>query len=171
MATSVAVAILFQSGPAVWALATVFLSATAVCSMLLYQRLRTLLSAGLELALAGPLELAVAIDVEWSFSGRARRVQDLTVTLVGTEEVNYTDAGGTETDRRVFERLAVLEVPGAGRRRRGHTVLMLPHSTMHTFLAPHNKITWELRSRVELAGRGSLHDVFPIVIYPNGAAT
>ena len=110
-------------------------------------------------------------SLRWQFSGRAGRIERLTIELEGREEARYRRGTDTSTDHHVFfSRELVSEEGRLSAIPRGSTTLEIPQPTMPTFDAPNNRIEWRIKVHGDVPFWPDVDEAFPIVVHPGGDA-
>lgn len=117
----------------------------------------------------GYLTLGSETSVRWQFSGRAGRIQKLTIALEGQEWARYRRGTSTYTDKHVFfTRELVSEEGRFGAVHRGNASLAVPERTMPTFEADNNKIQWRLKVHGDVPFWPDVNESFAITVHPGG---
>lgn len=155
--------------------ATAFIAVFALIGVLLLislpQQFLVIFNPRAELVLVSPPAPGVPVALSWKFHGAANRVQRLTLRLEGREEATYRRGTDTTTDKRVFARHVLLDTTDASQIIAGETLLALPADTMHSFVAPRNKIVWSLKLHGDVPRYPDIDDEVEIVVYPAALAT
>ncbi len=130
----------------------------------------------LALALVNPrprltLETAAArlgdeLRLNWSFTGRASRIQHLRIFLEGREEATYQRGTDTHTDREVFAAHDLVDTGNDWEIPKGAAAVVIPGDTMHSFTAKNNKIVWEIQVKGVIDRWPDVGQNFPITIRP-----
>jgi hypothetical protein len=110
-----------------------------------------------------------SFDLQWELIGNASRVQSLEITLVGREAATYRRGTDTRTDRHTLLELPIAQMePGPGRDPQfsGRATVQVPPDVMHSFDAPNNKITWEIRVRGRIPRWPDITSDFTVVLVP-----
>src|SRR5262249_55521711 len=94
----------------------------------------------------------------WRMAGRPIGLRRVRITLEGSEV--------TETQRRVFHSSTLAERQLPEDLDRGRGDIVIPAGAMHSFDAPHNKITWVLRLEAETQGYSGLNNDFALEVRP-----
>lgn len=87
----------------------------------------------------------------WRCSGRAGRIQKLTMKLTGTEEATYQVGTTTRTDKNTFFETGLVQSQNPGEISAGQVGFVIPEETMHSFEADHNKIAWSIHVQGDIA--------------------
>ncbi len=115
----------------------------------------------------GHLTPGAGTTLAWRFSGRAGRLEKLTIALEGREKAVYRRGTKTYTDHHVFySRELVSEAGRFGAVHRGTAALAVPERTMPTFDAGNNEIEWRLTVHGDVPFWPDVDDEFPITVYP-----
>jgi hypothetical protein len=93
-----------------------------------------------------------------------RQVQ---LTLVCSESATYTHGTSTQTESKEVCRAKVAG-PAAGLEGGLRGSLTVPDEAMHSFEAPHNKITWQLEVSGRAGGFLPYDAVYPVIVLPAG---
>ncbi|HEV7867780.1 MAG TPA: DUF3592 domain-containing protein [Chthoniobacteraceae bacterium] len=112
------------------------------------------------------LALGRELRLEWVFAGRSRRIQRLRILLRGTEEATYRRGTDTTTDRHVFTELELTDTTEPADIATGHVTTTIPANSMHTFIAPNNKLLWTLHLHGEIGGWPDVDEAFGITVLP-----
>ena len=95
----------------------------------------------------GAVAVGETVDVAWETEGKASRIAELIVELVGQEKATYTRGTSTYTDKKEFVRVPIVKTGDQETIRFGSLTFQIPADTMHTFLASKNKIEWSIDVR------------------------
>ncbi len=117
----------------------------------------------------GLIPLGGAAEMQWNFSGRADRIQELAVTLRGVEEARYRSGKNTHTDRNTFYELELYRTADSYQIASGQVGFVLPGDTMHSFEAANNKILWSLDVHGSIKGWPDVKESFKINVVPGAA--
>ncbi|MEM7350536.1 MAG: DUF3592 domain-containing protein [Acidobacteriota bacterium] len=104
--------------------------------------------------------------LRWQISGRAGRIQKLTVEMEGRESARYRRGTNTYTDHHTFYQSELVSEARFGRLHRGEVALAVPAGTLPTFEAPNNKIEWRLKIHGDIPFWPDMNAEFPIQVYP-----
>jgi hypothetical protein len=91
-----------------------------------------------------------SVDVAWTMSGAAGKVQRLRIVLEGREEAVYRRGTSTCTDRNAFARFLVADVSSSLEMQQGTARLLVPDGVPPSFNASKNKIIWSLKVHGEI---------------------
>lgn len=122
-------------------------------------RLR-LTTSSAEIPLGGMLQL------DWQIDGRADKFTRLRILLEGREEATYGRGTDTTTDTHVFCEIPVIESTDRAGFRSGTARIAVPADSMHTFVAPNNKVLWHLRVDGVIPRFPDVKDEYPVTILP-----
>ena len=122
-------------------------------------------------ASAGAVPLGGTLDVRWRFTGNARRLTHLAITLEGREEATYRRGTTTTTDKNFFAILPLLDTADRTQMSGGSAKILIPRDLIHTFTAPNNKIVWTLRLAGDIPRWPDVTAEFPITVLPRETAT
>jgi hypothetical protein len=120
---------------------------------------------------AGAVPLGGTLAVRWRFTGNARRLAHLTITLEGREEATYPCGKSTNTDRNLFAILPLLDTAGRDQFSGGSAKITVPRGLIHTFTATNNKIVWTLRVAGGIPRWPDVNAEFAITVLPRETAT
>ncbi len=132
----------------------------------------------LEVSTAAPA-LGDTLTIDWRLEGRADRVSELTLSLVGEERATYQRTSGRSAGRRggrrtetVTEKHSFYDEPllktsdAAEIVSGGHLDVLIPADVMHSFDAENNKIVWTLKMTGNIRRWPDMKDEFGLVIRP-----
>ena len=85
-----------------------------------------------------------------TLTGRAERLRELTIRLVGEERATYTRGTDTVTDAHDMHNAELFNSKNFSEMRSGRVSLEIPKSAMHSFKANHNEIRWGLTVKGEI---------------------
>ncbi|MEL7087788.1 MAG: hypothetical protein AAGL98_05000, partial [Planctomycetota bacterium] len=110
------------------------------------------------------------MKLSWSLSGKADRIQKLTVTVEGLERATYTRGTDRITDEHQFFERTLYEAESLDRRdpmAREHAVEMeIPADTMHSLDAPNNKILWRVKVHGDIPRWPDVKDEYEFAVVP-----
>ena len=109
-----------------------------------------------------------AANLSWRIDGRRDRIQSLAVSLEGQEEARYISGTDTMTDRHVFHQVSLYDSGGNPPMIEGRGRIAIPANTMWSWAAPNNKIVWQIRVTMRLAGLPGTNECFPFAVIPAG---
>lgn len=112
------------------------------------------------------LALGESSRLSWKWSGSARRITRMRISLEGHEEATYRRGTDTHTDKHLFARIEVVDTPHSVEIGRSSTTLELPANTMHSFEASNNKIVWRLKLQAEIPRWPDVVEEHKLVIQP-----
>lgn len=115
------------------------------------------------------LPLGEALDVAWDLIGRAQRVTHMRVWLQGREEATYRRGTDTVTDKHVFTTIELANTDHPADIVGGAGSVTIPADTMHSFVAPNNKIIWSLHVHGRIDRWPDIKAEFPVVVLPAAA--
>lgn len=113
-----------------------------------------------KIALGDPLEIF------WRFSGKATSVQQLEITLDGSERATYRRGTSTYTDTERFARITLKQTDQSSEIESGSVTINIPATTMHSFNGTDNKVLWALRIVGKIRWWPDVEQTFPITILP-----
>jgi hypothetical protein len=117
---------------------------------------------------AATVPVGDAANLSWRIEGRRDRVQGLTVSLEGKEEVQYISGTDTATDRHVFHQVQLYDSGGAPPMTEGRGRIAIPANTMWSWDARNNKIVWLVRIKMRLAGLPGTNECYRFTVVPEG---
>lgn len=105
-------------------------------------------------------------NIEWQFSGNADKIKNFRVYLEGREEATYTRGTTTTTDKSVFATIELTKEQRASSIRRGNVKCTIPEDTMHSFMAPSNKVVWNVCIHGDIPKWPDVKEEFEISVIP-----
>jgi hypothetical protein len=114
----------------------------------------------------GAVAIGETVDIAWETEGRAERISELTVELVGQEKATYTRGTSTYTDKKVFLKVPVVKTSDTDSIRFGSLALRIPPDTMHTFQASKNKIEWTFEVQGVIRWWPDVKESLPFFVKP-----
>ncbi len=114
----------------------------------------------------GKVSLGGTALLQWRVRGRVSRIARLTITLEGHEEAVYTVGTNTHTDTDVFYSQMLAEIADWREMLQGKCPLTIPHDTMHSFAAKHNKIIWSIKVKGDIPRWPDVDEAFEIEVTP-----
>jgi hypothetical protein len=120
---------------------------------------------------APAVPLGSSLDVRWRFTGNARRLVKVTVSLMAREEATYRRGTTTTTDKSVFLDTVLLDTADRAQIAGGSMKVNIPRDLIHTFTAKNNKVVWMLRVHGDIPKWPDVNAEFPITVLPREAAT
>ena len=116
-----------------------------------FHSLLSMFNPRIEIAMStGAVPRGGTVDVAWEFKGRVSRIRRLLIEVVGTENATYTRGTSTYTDTEDFCKLTIVDTRVKDEMAFGSQAVEIPATTMHTFEANRNQITWAIRSKGEI---------------------
>lgn len=110
--------------------------------------------------------LGGSAQLDWSFRGSTRRLQDLRIWIEGSEKATYRRGTSTHTDTEVFAEIEVVQIERGQALANGSATLEMPAHSMHSFEADHNKVVWTLKLTASIAWWPDVITEFPFVVEP-----
>ncbi len=114
----------------------------------------------------GALPLGAVADLEWTIVGSPERIRKMTLWLEGREEAQYRQGTRTVTASSLFEKVPVFETDNAAEMRVGKVQIAVPEFTMHSLVAPNNRIKWSIKVHGEVHRWPDVNVEFPITVLP-----
>jgi hypothetical protein len=115
------------------------------------------------------IALGDELEIHWSIDRDADKLRGFRIQLEGREEVRYQVSSSrydrVETATRVFAVLGLVDQQRPVKSS-GSAVVTVPERSMHSFVAPHNKIVWVLRVHEEIANWPDTDEEFPVIVTP-----
>ncbi len=111
------------------------------------------------------------VEVQWSFHGNTRRIQDLKISLVGVERATYRRGTDTSTDEHVFAEVPLVETTDPEVISAGSEQVTIPSHLMHTFKAPNNEISWKFKVHGNIPRFPDVKEEFPLTVTPHEQAS
>lgn len=102
----------------------------------------------------------------WRFTGRADRIQELTIELEGRESATYRRGTDSVTDHHTFFSEKLFSTRHPATLARGSVTLRIPERTMPTFESANNKISWRLVFRGDIPNWPDVNEEFPVTVHP-----
>jgi hypothetical protein len=130
------------------------------CFLALFNPRPTLTLSSATIPLGGTLRM------KWHFNGITSRINQLKITLKGTEEATYQRGTDTHTDKNTFYQAEIfttqndLEIPY------GTLDVILPGDSMHSFEAEHNKIIWKIEMHGDIKSWPDVKDEYKFTVAP-----
>jgi hypothetical protein len=143
--------IFFLLGGGLWGLVVYFLMAA------LNPRPRIILD-----SLTVPLGGKVAF--QWEINGALNRLQNLRIYLEGREVAIYKRGTRTYTDTHAFFIGELVHLQSGNLAPMGHSALIIPSDTMHSFESLHNKIRWYIVIHGEIPRWADMKEEFEFVV-------
>ena len=110
--------------------------------------------------------LGGSIDVSWRLSGRASRLQRLTLQLEGREEATYARGSRLLTDSETFRTITLLDSTDPAQMSDGTASLRMPPYTVPTFQGASNAIVWVLRLSGRIQRRPAIDQELELLVEP-----
>lgn len=118
----------------------------------------------------GVLQPGTRARLRWRFSGLARRLDRVQITIEGTEEASHRVGTTTNTATSVFWRQAVLDAAQKEQIANGGEVAIeVPANLVPSFNSTHNKIVYKMKLQGSIARWPDVADEFEIVVAPEGS--
>jgi hypothetical protein len=110
--------------------------------------------------------LGEPLELDWKMEGRASVIRRLRICLEGREEATYADGTGTNTARKPFARIDIVDTGNPVSILAGRSAVPVPLHSMHTFKAEHNKIVWAIHLHGEIERWPDIKNEFEIEVLP-----
>lgn len=128
----------------------------------------TLFNPRFEVAMSsGAVPLGGDVDIAWELAGSSRRLRSLKLEIQGEQSATYRQGTDTRTDTEVFEVIPICEATKRTDIEFGSATVRIPESTMHTFEADRNKITWSVVLKGEIPWWPDVSEKFPFRVKPD----
>jgi hypothetical protein len=108
---------------------------------------------------------------QWRLRGAVRRIDTLTIALVGQEEATYRRGTSTYTDRAEFFNTVLVETRDPHEMRNGEATIAIPEGAMHSLDLANNNINWFFRIEGDIKRWPDIKDELKIVILPREVAS
>ena len=106
------------------------------------------------------------IEISWTHQGNVGRIEELTITLQGSEEATFVQGTTSRTESSFFYQSKLVQTKDRSEINEGFRVFSLPDPAMHSFKSKHNTIQWELHTHGKIAMWPDVNENFPLTIYP-----
>jgi hypothetical protein len=115
----------------------------------------------------GVLQPGGTARLRWQFTGIASRLRRVEIKLEGAEEATHRVGTSSRTDRSIFLQMSLLDTADPAQIEAGGEIAVaLPANVVHSFSAPHNKITYKLTLRGAIAHWPDVLDEFTVEVAP-----
>jgi hypothetical protein len=111
-------------------------------------------------------QLGTRLRLDWSFSGKTGRIDNLKIVLEGHERATYRRGTDTYTDREVFAALELVETSLEWEIPNGSTDVEIPEDTMHSFSSSNNGVVWSIHLHGDIARWPDVDETFELEIRP-----
>ena len=115
----------------------------------------------------GQLTPGTAGVIGWQVSGKASRIQHLSMTLTGQEKATYRVGTNTRTAENTFFEMELADSRDFSEITTGQIGFAIPTETMHSFEAGHNKIIWSINIHAEIVRWPDVKHSYKIIVSPN----
>lgn len=115
----------------------------------------------------GRLYPGTAGVIDWKASGKANRIQNLSIKLAGREQATYRVGTNTRTAEHTFFEMELTETRDYSEIASGQIGFMIPQETMHSFEAEKNKIIWAIKIHGDIARWPDVQHEYQITVRPN----
>jgi hypothetical protein len=112
------------------------------------------------------VRLGESLRLSWLFGGAVSSLRRLTITVCGQESATYRRGTTTYTDTNVFLDIPVVDATDSFRIQRGDVEVQIPSDTMHSFESEHNKITWSITVKGEIAMWPDVDNSYQLLVLP-----
>jgi len=110
--------------------------------------------------------LGTHLRVDWSFTGKTNRLDNLKVILEGHERATYRRGTDTYTDRDVFASLELVETSMEWEIPKGSTEIEIPEDTMHSFTSSNNAVVWSIHLHGDINRWPDVDETFEFEVRP-----
>ncbi len=117
----------------------------------------------------GRLRPGGSTTLYWTFSGAARRLQNLKIHLEGREIATYKSGDSSSTTTQMFARVDLVDFDRSGHFAEGNVAVEVPRGAMHTFKGSRSKIVWFLVLRGSIARWPDVGEEFEVTVLPEVA--
>ena len=90
------------------------------------------------------------------------------ISLQGQEKAVYQRGTSSHTDTEVFANFPLAHLTSPSEMYQGTAQLQLPGVSLPSFTAEHNKISWSLKVKGQIARWPDVDEEYPVVILPAG---
>ena len=104
--------------------------------------------------------------IGWQVSGKASRIQHLSMTLTGREKATYQVGTNTRTAENTFFEMELVDSRDFSEIATGQMGFAIPSETMHSFEAGHNKIIWSINIHADIARWPDVKHRYKIIVSP-----
>lgn len=105
-------------------------------------------------------------ELRWTITGRYDRIHRLVIRLKGHEEATYRRGTSTHTDKNTFFTADVVDTTRPAEVHSGRAKVTVPATTMHSFVAPNNKIVWSIEVHGHIAGWPDVKEEYELKVTP-----
>lgn len=105
--------------------------------------------------------------ISWQVSGKASRIQHLSMTLTGQEKTTYRVGTNTRTAENTFFEMVLVDSHDFSEITTGQIGFAIPSETMHSFEADNNKIIWSINIHADIARWPDVKHRYKIIVSPN----
>jgi hypothetical protein len=102
----------------------------------------------------------------WTVRGRAGRIGNLSIKLIGREEATYRRGTKTSTDKKAFFEKELICTGQLQEISDGQVRFSIPQETMHSFESDNNKIVWLVQLHGDIARWPDVSQEYKITILP-----
>ena len=114
----------------------------------------------------GAARLGSEIQLDWTITGAAERIERLRIWIEGREQARYTRGTSTYTDNHTFLEIEVISTGQRSEIARGRVAVTIPEFTMHSFDGGNNKIIWEIKVLGGINRWPDVSDTFEYTVLP-----
>lgn len=104
--------------------------------------------------------------IGWKATGKASRIQNFSIKLIGREEATYRQGTDTHTDKREFFEIDLVNTQDSLEMINGETEFRVPADTMHSFEADNNKIVWVIKLHGDIHRWPDIKQEYPFIVNP-----
>lgn len=114
----------------------------------------------------GTLAPGESIWLQWRLAGGTGGVRRLQILLEGIEEAKYRRGTDIVTDKNTFASIPIVDTTDEFAMGSGSTPFSVPADAAPSFSAEHNRISWTIRTRLELANWPDSEEEFEVLVVP-----
>ncbi|MBN1982673.1 MAG: DUF3592 domain-containing protein [Chitinivibrionales bacterium] len=113
------------------------------------------------------LKPGTTTTVQWHMEGNnQRRVDTISLTLIGQEWTRYRRGTDTRTDTYIFYEKQIFTSQSPAAVSQNSVSLPIPEAVMHSFSSDNNKIEWYIKLHGTMKGWPDILEHFPITVTP-----
>lgn len=110
--------------------------------------------------------LGTRLRIDWTFSGKTERMDNLRIILEGHERATYRRGTNTYTDREVFASLEFVETSMDWEIPKGSVEVEIPEDAMHSFSSSNNAVVWSVHLHGDIARWPDVDETFEFEVRP-----
>jgi hypothetical protein len=114
----------------------------------------------------GAVRLGGKFQVQWSLTGRAGALQNLSLRLEGIEEASSGSGRSRDTATSVFANLEIAKATTPREIRSGQASVTIPAGLVPSFAGKNNAINWSIQVHGKTAWGPDVKEEFPVTVLP-----